>query len=184
MSETPPPTDQNEPEENGAPTSTEDQIEEALDQSGLKQQQKLKKKNRMKLVGAGVALILVILIIRWGFAERQGSMAYGICKVFLELNTQYPDTIYVSTVEEFGKSVRLWYTQTDSFGEYRMQPIRCYFKQDEAYGFILEKVTVRRTELDQAVVERFNKSIGTILQNPPDLTLPRPLPNSLKNLQN
>ena len=108
-------------------------------------------------------------------------MAFGICKVFLELNVRYPNTLRINTVEEIGTFVRIWYTQTDSFGEYRMEPIQCYYKPDEKLGFILDKVTVRRREVDPEKVNRFNKTIPIILQYPPDLTLPTPLPDSLNN---
>ena len=126
------------------------------------------------LLGYGIYLL---------FVPYKGTMAFGICKVFLELNTQYPQTLRLSTVEELGMSVRIWYTQTDSFGEYRLEPLQCYFKPDDTYGFILDKVTLSRREVDPLLVSEFNKSIPTILAHPPDLTLPIPLPDSLQDLQ-
>ena len=116
------------------------------------------------------------------FIPYKGTMAFGICKVFLELNVQYPSTIEVSNVEEFATSVRVWYSHSDSFGEFRMEPIQCYFKADEELGFILDKVTVRRREIDPELVNKFNQSLAVVLQNPPDLTLPPPPDDSLKNL--
>ena len=110
-------------------------------------------------------------------------MAFGICKVFTEMYVQFPTTLKFNSVEEFSTSVRIWYTHTDSFGEYIMEPIQCYYKADEQYGYILDKVTIRRREIDQKIVDDFNKTLPVIFANPPDLTLPVPPEDSLKNLQ-
>src|SRR5690606_3871696 len=106
------------------------EIEEALARSSVSQKKTLARKKYFKLGGGGVAVVLLIFFIKFLFTPYNGSMAYGVCKVFLELTVQYPDHLYVSTVEEFDSSVRIWYTQLDSFGAYRMEPIQCYFRAD------------------------------------------------------
>lgn len=164
-------------------TRADDEIDAAISRSKVKEKKDSLKKRRLKF---GVILSVIALLgygIYFLFIPYQGTMAFGICKVFLELNTQYPKTMRLSTVEELGMSVRIWYTQIDSFGEYRLEPLQCYFKPDDTSGFILDKVTLNRREVDPLLVSEFNKSIPTILAYPPDLTLPVPLPDSLQDLQ-
>lgn len=163
--------------------SAEEEIEAALADSSAKKKQKLARKKKIKYASIGLALLLVAYVVYWGIKPYKGSSAYGVCKVFLELTLRYPKTLRVSTVEELKSSVRIWYTQTDSFGEYRLEPIQCYFKKDERYGFALERVTIRRREVDKALVTDFNNTLPAVFANMPDLTIPAPLTDSLKDLQ-
>ena len=160
-----------------------DEIEAAVAASKVKEEKQKKQKSFMKRGGIALAILLVGYFVYYLMQPYKGSMAFGVCKVFIELHVQYPTTLKLSSVEEFSTSVRVWYTHTDSFGEYIMEPIQCYFKADDTYGFILDKVTIRRREFDQQVVDDFNNSIGVVFANPPDLTIPYPLDNVLKNLK-
>ncbi len=164
-------------------TQVEEQIDEALAKSSFQGQKKGQRKLQMKIGG----VLGVVLLISWTLYSMgqpgKGSMAYGICSVFLESNIRYPHLLRMSTVEEFAASVRIWYTQIDSFGATRMEPIQCYFKQDEKLGTILEKITINRREVNQKRVDDFNRSISTIMSYPPNLDLPWSLPDSLQDLQ-
>ncbi len=186
MSETPTTTTAETPED--APgleekPSQDKEIEAAVSQSSVQGEKKKLRKKQIKRGGIGTLALLFIYWVYTLFIPYEGTMAFGICKVFLELNVRYPNTLRIGTVEETGTSVRIWYTQTDSFGEYRMEPIQCYFKPDEKYGFILEKITIRRREVDPQRIENFNRILPVIFKYPPDLTLPTPLPDSLDGLQ-
>ncbi len=186
MSETPTTTTAETPED--APgleekPSQDKEIEAAVSQSSVQGEKKKLRKKQIKRGGIGTLALLFIYWVYTLFIPYEGTMAFGICKVFLELNVRYPNTLRISTVEETGTSVRIWYTQTDSFGEYRMEPIQCYFKPDEKYGFILEKITIRRREVDPQRIENFNRILPVIFKYPPDLMLPTPLPDSLDGLQ-
>lgn len=163
--------------------TAEEEIDFIVARSKVKERKKKLFMKRLKIGGGSTLAILLVYGVYLLFKPYNGTMAFGICKVFIELNTQFPDTIRLSTVEEVGMSVRIWYTQTDSFGAYRLEPMQCYFKEHPEYGFALDKVTIKRREIDPAVIERFNASLPVILQNPPDLALPNPLPDSLENLQ-
>ena len=160
-----------------------DEIESAVEQSSVQEEKKLRRKKHMKYGAAGIGALVLAYVIYLLFVPYTGTMAFGICKAFLELNVRYPNTLRISTVEETGTSVRIWYTQVDAFGEYRMEPIQCYYRPDETFGYALDKVTVRRREVDPKKVEDFNRVLGTVLEYPPDLTLPIPLPDSLDGLQ-
>ncbi len=143
-----------------------------------------------KALKKDATLFVVLLVLGFiGLAlyytslPRKGSMAYGICRVFLERYVQYPSTLRISTVKEFTESVRIWYIQTDSFGQYRMEPIRCYYKADAAQGYILDKITVRRKKLDREQIESFNKILPVIRASNPDLTIPHKLPDNITALR-
>lgn len=160
-----------------------DEIDEAVASSNVKADKKKKKKKMIKLGGSALGVLFLGYIIYLLFVPYKGTMAFGLCKVFVELNVQYPTTLKLNKVEEFATSVRIWYSHTDSFGEYMVEPIQCYFKPDERYGFALDKVTIRRRELDTKQIETFNSSIPVILASPPDLSLPKPPKDILNNLQ-
>ncbi|GJL86280.1 MAG: hypothetical protein DHS20C02_20550 [Micavibrio sp.] len=149
-----------------------------------------KKKIRKWAIIVGTAIFLSVGV-GYLMIPFKGGISYGVCKVFLETYVRYPHSLRVSTVEDFGDNIRIWFTQTDSFGEYRLEPIQCYYRppteEDKLkygnVGFILERVTLRRRELDQATVDAFNVSIPGIVAAPPDLTLPTPIPDSLRDIQ-
>jgi hypothetical protein len=159
------------------------EIDAAIARSSVKEKQKFTRKKQIKYAIFGVVGLLLSYGIYFLFAPYKGTMAFGICKVFLELTVQFPDELKLSTVEELPTSVRIWYTQIDGFGQYRMEQIQCFFKADETYGSILDKVTIRRREVDPLVVQKFNKTLPIIFAYPPDLTMPVPLPDSLEDLQ-
>lgn len=146
-----------------------------------------KKKDLRKKRTKNLLYFAVFSILAYGawflFKPFQSGMNYGICKVFAELQVPYPYTIYYSEVVEFSDSIRIWYSYLDSFGDYRLVPIQCYFGPHETYGFGLDRVTIGRREIDPDVVERFNSSIPSIITNPPDLIYPTPLPNDPADLQ-
>lgn len=166
-------------------TQAEKDIDEAVDRSNIKKE---RDKSRKTMFNRGI-IVAVVLLLSYGvhllFKPFQGTMAFGLCKTYVELNVRFPHTLYISGIDQFPTSVRLWYVQTDSFGEYRMEPIQCYFKPDPAgvVPFVLDKVVVRRREVDPQVVEKFNKILPVLFANPPDLTLPALLPDSLQDLQ-
>lgn len=167
--------------------STEDQINDAIEQGETAQKKKALKKKHLKLGGAGAVVAILGYFIYGLFQPYQGSMAYGMCKVFLEQNVTYPTTLQINQVEELNNWVRLWHTQIDGFGAYRMEPIQCYFRPDPVTKSALDKVYLgdpaRKREVDPKKVEEFNQSIPYLLDNPPDLTLPARLPDNLRNLK-
>lgn len=127
-------------------------------------------------------LLLLAYGIYFLFIPYKGTMAFGICKVFLERYVTYPSMLEYNSIETFDKSTRIWFFQTDSFGDTRMEGIRCYYRPDPVMGSALERVTISRRPIDQDVVDRFNKTIPAILANPPDLTIPWPKGETLEGL--
>lgn len=166
-----------------AKTQVEEQIDAALATSALHTQKQQQKKKRFKYAIIAGVIALLSYGIYYGLKPFEGGMAYGVCRVFLENYVRFPGFLRLSTVEEFENSVRIWYTQVDSFGEYRMEPIQCYYKQDEERGTLLDRVLVNRREVDPKLVENFNRSIPAVVNMELDLVLPSPLPDSLEDLQ-
>lgn len=149
----------------------------------LAQKEKAKKKNWFRLAGSGVGVALLFWLINFLFTPFKGDARFGVCKVFLENYVRYPTHLRVSSVEDFGNSLRIWYAQTDAFGAYRLESMQCFFKYDEQRGTIVEKITVNRLPVDQKRIDAFNVVLPVVLQNLPDLTFPTPLPDSLGDLQ-
>lgn len=132
--------------------------------------------------GAGVILLIVIFSIFSG-GPRQGSILYGICDAFLEQNIAYPETIRRASVEQYPKATRIHFTSIDAFGQYKMEMIECSFAQDNAGNLRVDKVFFNRREMDAGKVKKFNISIPAIIAAEPDLSLPEPMPDILKDIR-
>lgn len=158
-------------------------IEQSLSQSTLVQKKQNQKKQRLKWAGILTGVLFLTWAISGLFAPYKGDARFGICKVFLENSVRYPSHLRLSTVEDFGNSIRIWYAQTDAFGEYKLEQIQCFYKSDEQLGMILEKITFNRRPIDEQKVADFNLILPVVLQNLPDLSYPSPLPDSLEDLQ-
>lgn len=159
------------------------ELMEALPDSKLAKRKKIKRKKQLKWV----IYLCVFALLSYGvyllFKPYKSGMAFGICKVFIELQSTYPSTIYFSYVDHLGSSVRVWYTRVDPYGQYRLEVVRCYFRPPTGNSpYELDRVTFGKRELDPDIIEKFNVSIPTIVANPPDLTYPTPLPDSLNGL--
>ena len=160
------------------------ELMEAVPNSALAEKKRLERKKQFRNFYYLIGFLFVGYIGWFLFKPYQSGLPYGICKVFIELQAPYPHTVYFSEVEQFSTSVRIWFTKIDPFGEYRLEPMQCFFKTSDAgLSYELERVTIGRREVNPLTVERFNTSIVAILANPPDLTYPTPLPDSLAGLQ-
>lgn len=164
-------------------TNAQKEINEALKQTSLLQQKKKTRKKWIFRGGYAGGIGLVGYLVYWLFAPAQGGIWFSLCKTFLELNVKYPQYLSYSTTDWFDTSVRIWFTQLDGFGQYRMEPIQCYFKEDPEMGYALERVTISRREMEPQKIEAFNKSSYVFLTFPPDDTMPYPLSDSLEGLQ-
>lgn len=165
-------------------SQAEKDVDDALAKSALVLKNKEERKFQMK-IAAGVGVFLVLSYGVWWlfFSNYYGTRGFGICRTFLELNVQYPSLLRISTVELFDASVRIWYTQYDSYGDYRLEPIQCYFKIADDGAVSVERILMSRREVDPKKVEKFNVLVPMLLANPPDLTLPDPIPDSLADIQ-
>jgi hypothetical protein len=155
------------------------EIDEALAHSAFQEEKKQKRKKQIKQASIGGGVVFFIYVIYLMFLPFKGTMDFGICKVFLELQVQYPDHLKLNGAEQFRDRVRIWYRTVDAAGEYRLARLECNFKQDETRGRVLGSALVDLAEIDPAIIEKFNVSIPAIRANPPDLTYPIPPPDVL-----
>lgn len=158
-------------------------VEEPATPSALADKKKKERRKKRIRLAQGAGLLLFCYVAYLLFIPHKGGLNFGACKVFLELYVRYPDTLNLSTVEDFGDSYRIWFTEVDAFGQYKLEQMQCYYRPDDNTGFALKRVTVDRRDVDQKVVEDFNRSIPVITKFPPDLTLPLPIPDSLQDIQ-
>lgn len=126
-------------------------------------------------VGGGLFCFLIMIII---MVSGQGSMQYGICRVYVELHELYPREITYLSVDD-GNPVKIFYKKIDPFGVDSVNSIECQFKKDSNGQLLYElsKVDINeRFRVYEAEkpenIKRFNVGIPAILDNPPNLDLP------------
>ena len=138
----------------------------------------------------GVIILFVVVSTIQSCTPRKGTILYGMCGAFLELQVPYPETIHHSSVEQYRKAVRIYYTHTDAFGQYMMRKIECAFIQDPVKGVQLESVILdhidditynkpivgkgKLYEVRPEYIDAFNESdsASAILLNEPRVILP------------
>lgn len=118
-----------------------------------------------------------------GFKPFEGTIKYGICKIFIEQMVYYPDELDYVSVEESALSVRIEYSMMNPFGEKTMNVMTCNFRTDPVTQYALTDVRLNRDIVEQSKVDLFNAGIAAIIANPPDLVLPAPMSAELIDLQ-
>ncbi|MFA5593046.1 MAG: hypothetical protein WC989_07015 [Micavibrio sp.] len=137
-----------------------------------------RKKKQILYGGAALACLLLVLMM-FSCQPARGSMAYGICSVFLEMNVDYPQTIQHTDYEGSYTAVRIYFTNTDAFGEFKLEMIECTFGPDEAMGMKLTQVARNRRPVEPAKVEAFNRILPVIMASDPYRVLPPNWENKL-----
>lgn len=140
--------------------------------------EEIKKLKKTGLWGLGI-LLVVILLSFYACQPRQGSMAFGICSTFLELNTPYPHTLNYTALEGSRTSIRIYFTSTDPFGQYRQEMLECKFGPDDKTGMKLTEVLRNRRPMDQKIVREFNVTLPTIMASDPYIVMPPEWKNPL-----
>lgn len=120
-------------------------------------------------VGAFVALILLAMFLT---KSSSGNMAYGICSTYLELNTPYPQTLQHTDYEMSNTVIRIYFTSTDPFGQYKQEMLECTFGADPVMGMKITQIARNRRAVDAGIVEKFNLLIPTIIASDPYRELP------------
>lgn len=146
-----------------------------------------KKKKRLYWWGGGAFFFLIVLML---LMPAQGSIQYGICKVYNELNEPYPQQLVYVSVDD-GNPVRIYYKNVDPFGVESVNTIECSFKPapNGAPTTELVKVDINgKSRIYDAEsperIQKFNAGIPAILDNPPDLTLPGLSLDDIKEYKN
>lgn len=131
----------------------------------------LKKRRQILYVAIGFVFAVAILIT-FSCQPKKGSMMYGICRAFLEQIVDYPPTVQILYIEQFPRAVRLYFNQTDAFGQFTQDMVECVGDPKGELKF--SEVLINRKQVDAEKVERFNKTIPAVVASEPDLTLPEP----------
>lgn len=159
--------------------------EDVLNSLGEKLAEK-KKAQRKKTFkrGAIASVVLLFSLALWFlFKPFKASADYGICRTVLELFVPYPSTIYVSELA-FAKdgAMKLWYTHTDAFGEFRMEPFECKVSYNERGQPFFERLRLNKIDVQEDKVADLNKSMAYFVANPLVLNVPIALSDSIGDL--
>lgn len=140
----------------------------------------------------GIIVIASVLILSFGaysvlqsIAPKKAPLLYAICSGFLEQQVTFPKTLRHTSVEQYSKATRIYFTHTDAFGQYQFEMTECTFKQDPKQGVLLDRVFFNQVkdvskkervagkgrlyEVKPEVIELFNRSksaSGIMSQNP------------------
>lgn len=209
-----------------------------------KRKQQKQKGNKLLIYGGIGFVFLLLVFAAFSTPTRYGTVKYGICKIIMEQNVPFPDTLQVVQVVERAKFARILYSHTDAFGQYRFSKIQCNFEQDQDYAnrkwllstlaeqdaagrsieqvarasgvnkriiteymmekrsklpsantinrvaqavgktapapvFVLDSISIDNRRLSDEQVSHFQKALVTMVENPPDLALPRPIPKNI-----
>lgn len=173
------------PEPNPPPPSPRAPLGDiSLDASLTKEASKMKptkpKKNVNQIMyGAlGIFLLIVVMMV-YSCQPREGSMAFGICSTYLELNTPYPYTLKYTDLEGSRTAVRIYFTGVDPFGEFKQEMLECTFGPDETMGMKLVEIKRNRRPIDAEEVKKFNKLLPTIMASDPYRIMPPAWKNPL-----
>jgi hypothetical protein len=131
-----------------------------------------RKNTKQIMYGAGAVVLLLLVLMVYSCQPKKGSMAFGICSTFLELNTPYPETLNYTELEGSRTAVRIYFTNIDPFGEYKLEMIECTFGPDEKMGMKLVEIKRNRQPVDPQLVRKFNMTLPTIMASDPYLVLP------------
>lgn len=156
-----------------------------LTAAAIRQAKANKHKLKRRVIYAGVGLFLFAILMWYLFSPFKGDMRFGVCRTFLELKVSMPTTLRITGIDDKRQSMRLWFTSTNPFGQYRLASITCDFKPNQSApeGFDLKAVEINGEEVDKKEIESFNKSIIAVYAGKPDLNIPAPLPDALDEMQ-
>lgn len=140
-------------------------------------------KKRKKLSICLTALTFIGVIIWWGMQPITGSVYYGVCRLFAQMQIRYPETMTVTAADPFESKWRVYYTYRDEFGYFKSDLAECTYKPDPRTGFALESVKINRQDVEKDIIESFNKSLPVIMATEIDLIMPFGFSEELSGLK-
>ncbi|MBL4588682.1 MAG: hypothetical protein JKY11_01200 [Alphaproteobacteria bacterium] len=159
-----------------------------LDDEPVKKKKKKRKKRKpinKKKVGFWSFAVLIGLMYYWGTMPIyiQGSQLFGVCRVYIELNVQYPSELRFVDIRERGAEVTVEYITYDSFGQHIAHRAVCQYKRDENQQIVLDYFRLKRGTNDRDFlfamedperVASFNKTVPFLSQQPLNLIIRGP----------
>lgn len=151
------------------------------DQNYVRPKRKRSKKFYTFLIIGGLVIALIILSL----IPPYGTMKYGLCKTFVELNDPYPKFLEWVGASESDTGAIIDYNRIDAFGQRTLNQIRCKFDTNAAGQLKLIKVNINgKNEYPQETqpyLDRFNTGIPALYNDQPSLVMPRGLPSDVKD---
>jgi hypothetical protein len=155
-----------------------------------------RKKFLIKAVGGSIGFLILFyfgyMLFKPFTLDVDSGRKYTICKTFIQIKTKYPDTLKYSRVKfKTGNSVDVLYSQIDPFGQYRMDSMRCYFrevKESEViqYGqigaYAVDKIEYNNGLIPDESLNSLNKSVMPVLLGEIDYDYPRGFSDALMDL--
>lgn len=142
--------------------------------------------SKPKLIKYGIwagIIFVVFLIFSAATNKPKGSPMYGICKSYLELYVPYPPTLQYTSVEQYPRAIRIYFSYTNPYGGRKSEFIECAFEMTPEKGVQMTTILLNREKVDKEKVQKFNETISAILDSDPDLTLPKPISGDLESLK-
>ncbi len=138
------------------------------------------KKMSFKKWALVIVIVLGSLFYWWAMQPiiYNGTILFGICRTYIELNTQYPSELEFIDLRERGSKVSVEYVTNDAFGQHIAHEANCNFKRGENGELLLDSFRLRRgiaaRDYSFAIenpekIQAFNKTIPSIVANPPPL---------------
>lgn len=129
---------------------------------------KKKKKKKKKLswkIKLGVPFFLIAILIWYGFQPITGTKEYALCRLFVELQIKYPDTLKVLSNERFQSEERVYYVYIGPYGERKIEMMGCKFGTDPETGrYIMTSASLNRNPVPQSKIDGFNKGLPYVRQ--------------------
>lgn len=150
-------------------------IDEVLsDQAADDPETAAKKKKQKKIIfgGVGAGVIVLIILFMMGSGGKPGPQTYGLCSVWLEMNTPYPHTLTYTGLEGSATAIRIYYNHIDPFGQQKDEMVECTFAPDEKQGMKIIKIQRNRRPIDAAEVKKFNKLLPVTAKTEMNLAMP------------
>lgn len=117
-----------------------------------------------------ITLIVVVgyKILEQGMIYYQGDMTFGVCRVYAEQRTTFPQTVEFNSVEEFGGVVKIFYSHIDAYGVRRLEEVMCQYKQKDPRR--LKVILFNGEEIPEDELAAFKATIPGIMKYPPELS--------------
>lgn len=149
----------------------------------LAEKKKIKKKKNMKRAMQLAGVLFFIYVLWFLFKPTKATEEYAICKTLLELYVPYPPTIYVSEIASTKDgAMKIWYTHTNAFGEFRMEPFECKLGRDENGQAYLSRLRFNNIDVQEDEIASLNHAMHYFNANPKVMNLPTPLPDTIGGL--
>lgn len=162
------------------------QAQEAQSKITIFLQKLAKDRSSQILIGVILGILVVGYIVYATFlsdGNRQGTWRYAVCRTFLELNHEFPQTIDILAAGEGQSDVTIFYNVRNSFGATEVNSAYCAYTQAQGGRVILRSLQINGEEVDRERRDKFSFTIPYIIYSNPDASLPPPLKGALDQIK-